>query len=90
MLEKAIVSLLSTPMPSEDLAVHPRGAVVYSYADEGLESLTGAQKHLIRMGPRNARLVKDKLREIAVALGIPAERLPDAPEVPEFLKFLSS
>ena len=76
MLERAIVSLLSTPIPSGELAVHPHGAVVYSYADEGLESLTGAQKHLIRMGPRNARLVKDKLREIAVALGIPAERLP--------------
>ena len=76
MLEKAIVSLLATPVPSEDLAVHPRGAVVYSYADEDLESLTGAQKHLLRMGPRNARLVKDKLREIAMELGIPAERLP--------------
>ncbi len=46
MLEKAIVSLLSTPVPSENLALHPRGAVVYSYADEGLESLTGAQKQL--------------------------------------------
>ena len=56
MLEKAIVSLLATPVPSEDLAVHPRGAVVYGYADEDLESLTGAQKHLLRMGPRNARL----------------------------------
>jgi len=56
--------------------VYPRGAVGYAYADEGLESLNGAQKHLLRMGPRNARLVKDKLREIAAALGIPAERLP--------------
>lgn len=76
MLEKAIVSLLSTPIPSGEVAVHPRGAVGYSYADEGLESLTAAQKHLVRMGPRNARMVKEKLREIAVALGIPAERLP--------------
>jgi hypothetical protein len=76
MLEKAIVSLLATPVPSEDLAVHPRGAVVYGYADEDLESLTGAQKHLLRMGPRNARMVKAKLRELAAALGIPAERLP--------------
>jgi hypothetical protein len=76
MLEKAIVSLLSTPVPSENLAVHPHGAVVYSYADEDLESLTGAQKHLLRMGPRNVRLVKEKLREIAIALGIPADRLP--------------
>ena len=76
MLEKAIISLLSTPIPSGELPVHPRGAVVYSYTDEGLESLTGAQKHLMRMGPRNARLVKEKLREIAVALGIDEKRLP--------------
>jgi hypothetical protein len=76
MLEKAIIALLATPVPTENLAVHPHGAVVYSYADEDLESLTGAQKHLLRMGPRNARMVKDKLREIAIALGIPAERLP--------------
>jgi hypothetical protein len=76
MLEKAIVSLLATPIPSGELALHPRGAVVYSYANENLESLTGAQKHLMRMGPRNERLVKDKLREIAVALGIAEHRLP--------------
>jgi DUF3014 family protein len=76
MLEKAFVSLLSTPVPSETLAVHPRGAVGYAYADEDLESLSGAQKQLLRMGPRNARVVKEKLREIALALGIPAERLP--------------
>jgi hypothetical protein len=76
MLEKAIVSLLSTPDGSGGAAVHPRGAVGYAYADEGLEALNGAQKHLLRMGPRNARLIKDKLREIAAALGIPSDRLP--------------
>jgi hypothetical protein len=76
MLEKAIVSLLKTPDGSGGAAVHPRGAVGYAYADEDLESLSSAQKHLLRMGPRNARLIKDKLREIAAALGIPAERLP--------------
>ena len=76
MLEKAIATLLSTPDGASGVAMHPRGAVGYAYADEGLESLGGAQKHLLRMGPRNERLIKDKLREIAAALGIPAERLP--------------
>jgi len=28
------------------------------------------------MGPRNVRVVQGKLRQIGVALGIPAERLP--------------
>ena len=76
MLEKAIASLLATPDGASGVAVHPHGAVGYAYADEGLESLSGAQKHLLRMGPRNTRLIKDKLREIAAALGIPADRLP--------------
>jgi hypothetical protein len=76
MLEKAIVSLLATPDGASGVAMHPRGAVGYAYADEGLESLSGAQKHLLRMGPRNERLIKDKLREIAAALGIATERLP--------------
>src|SRR5262245_14732868 len=68
MLEKAIVSLLSTPDGASGVAVQPRGAVGYAYADEDLEALNRAQKHLLRMGPRNTRLIKDKLREIAAAL----------------------
>jgi len=31
--------------------------------------LSAAQKQLMRMGPRNEKLVKDKLREILNALG---------------------
>jgi hypothetical protein len=74
-LEGAIVQLLATPIPSESLRVEPKG-IVYGYADQRLESLSGAQKQLLRMGPRNARLVQDSLRRIALALGIPESRLP--------------
>jgi hypothetical protein len=74
-LERAIVSLLATPVADSPHDLAPRG-IVYGYADPGLESLTAAQKQLLRMGPRNARSVQQKLREIALALGIPAERLP--------------
>lgn len=77
MLERAIVSLVSTPIPDGPVALQPRG-IVYGYQEAELESLTGAQKHLLRMGPRNARIVQDKLREIAAELGIPAARLPAA------------
>jgi hypothetical protein len=41
-----------------------------------VERLTGAQKHLLRMGPRNVRIIKEKLRGIALALGIPPGELP--------------
>jgi hypothetical protein len=75
MLEKAIISLLAVPAVPAAVEVGPRG-IVYGYEDPALEMLTPAQKHLLRMGPRNVRLIQDKLREIAQSLGIPAERLP--------------
>jgi hypothetical protein len=74
-LERAIVMLLSTPVPDEPLRVEPRG-IGYGFAAPRLEGLTPAQKHLLRAGPRNARAIQASLREIALALGIPAERLP--------------
>lgn len=74
-LERAILTLLRTPLPEEPVRVQPTG-IGYGFADPKLEQLTGAQKQLVRMGPRNARIVKDKLREIALELGIPESRLP--------------
>ncbi len=76
-LERAIVLLLKTPVEDGPVQVEPRG-IVYGFADEDLEDLTAAQKQLLRMGPRNARVVQRTLRAIAVALGIPSERLPAA------------
>jgi Protein of unknown function (DUF3014) len=73
-LEAAIVRLVQTPAAA-DTRVTAKGAEGFQYADGGLESLTDAQKLLLRMGPRNARIVQDKLREIGLALGIPAARL---------------
>jgi hypothetical protein len=74
-LERAIVALLRTPAVGPDTRVVPKGAS-YAFEDETLEQLTPAQKQLARMGPRNARLIQDKLRQVALAIGIPAERLP--------------
>lgn len=76
-LERAIVLLLETPVQEGPVRVEPRG-IVYGFADEDLEELTPAQKQLLRMGPRNARVVQNALRAIALALGIPSERLPAA------------
>ncbi len=74
-LEQALVALLKTPITDQPLAVEPAG-IGYRYVDPGLDRLNGAQQHLLRMGPANARLVKRQLRELALALGIPASRLP--------------
>ena len=74
-LERAIVTLLSTPAIDGSERLKPKG-IGYGYADERLESLTPAQKQLLRMGPRNVRVIKTKLRDIAVALGVPSTHLP--------------
>jgi DUF3014 family protein len=75
-LERAIVALLKTPVIDDPVRVEPLGGTAYGFADPQLERLTAAQKHLLRAGPRNARTIQSKLRAIALALGIPAERLP--------------
>jgi len=51
----------------------------YRYADPNLERLSGAQKLVLRTGPANARRIQDKLREIALALGVPERDLPETP-----------
>jgi hypothetical protein len=43
---------------------------VYAFSDPKLEALGPVEKHLLRMGPRNARLVQAKAREIEGALGL--------------------
>jgi hypothetical protein len=77
-LERAIVALLNTPVVDAPVRLTPKG-IGYAYADDRLESLTAAQKQLLRMGPRNERLVKAKLREIALALGMTPAQLPVSP-----------
>ena len=74
-VERAIVALLDTPIPDGSVQLVPKG-IGYAFADKSVENLTGAQKLLLRTGPRNARIIKGKLRDIGVALGIPPGRLP--------------
>ena len=74
-LERAIVELLNVPAVQGEIELAPSG-IVYAFADPKLESMSAAQKQLLRMGPENVRAVQAKLREIADYLGIPAARLP--------------
>jgi hypothetical protein len=66
-LETAIDELLEVPILEDDVVVEEK-VVTYRYADPRLENLSEAQRHLLRMGPRNVRIVKNKLREIRQAL----------------------
>jgi Protein of unknown function (DUF3014) len=74
-LERAIVLLLQTPAPDSAAQLETKG-IGYAFVDPNLEGLTAAQKQLLRTGPRNVRIIQSSLRRIALALGIPAERLP--------------
>jgi hypothetical protein len=56
--------------------VQPRGGFGYEFTSPNLEALTGAQRQLLRTGPDNVRAIQAALRNIALALGIPSERLP--------------
>jgi hypothetical protein len=73
-LERAIVSLLRVPVLDGPVRVAPKG-IVYRYEDDALEELTAAQKQLLRMGPRNVRLIQEKLRAVARELGVGEEKL---------------
>jgi hypothetical protein len=76
-LIRAIKELLGTPIVEGDIALK-EGVISYYMVDEDLEGLSDAQKHLLRMGPQNTRKIQNKLREMAVALGVPESQLPNA------------
>lgn len=64
-LFQAVGRLLETPEIEGPIQL-VRPAVMYHFADERLESLGSAQKQLLRMGPDNTRMIKRKLRELAL------------------------
>jgi hypothetical protein len=77
LVEQAIVRLLRTPIVEQPPRVVPASrGIGYVFANPELESLSAAQKQLVRMGPENTRTIERSLRAIAAALGIPASHLP--------------
>jgi len=75
-VERAIVDLLKVPAIDGDVRVEQAGeGIGYEYADGRLESLSGAQKQLLRMGPKNIRIIQSQLRTFAMTIGIPVSRL---------------
>jgi hypothetical protein len=64
---QAIGRLLETPVV-EGTVYLVRPVVMYKFEDEKLEGLSAAQKQMIRMGPRNTRLLRAKISEVALEL----------------------
>ena len=65
---QAIDRLLAAPVITDDIRL-VRPVVMYEYEDQRLESLSALQKQMLRMGPRNTRLIQRKVKELSSELG---------------------
>jgi Protein of unknown function (DUF3014) len=74
-LQRAVVELLNTPVVDGSVVITPN-PVKYEFSNPKLQGLSGAQRQLLRMGPRNVRLIQEKLREMSPYLGIAPSALP--------------
>ena len=74
-MTRAIKHLLATPLPPANAQMRPSRGINYAYFDEHFESLSAAQRQLLRLGPDRARRVQARLRAFGIALGIPADQL---------------
>jgi hypothetical protein len=70
LLSRALATLLAAPVLEGDVAVASEGPF-FRFTDNKLETLPPSQKQLVRMGPRNERLVQAKLQEMVEALALP-------------------
>jgi hypothetical protein len=76
---RALKTVIDAPV-REEVEVERAGSS-YVYADPALESLGPVQKQLLRMGPRNTRLLQEQAADIASALGITLAHAPEASHV---------
>lgn len=72
---QAIDSMLAAPSVHGPIEL-VRPKVFYQFADPKLEALPAGQKLLIRMGPQNAAVIKQKLREFRQAIANPPPSTP--------------
>ncbi len=66
-LFQAIGHLQKTPILEGEVAL-VRPSVMYKFKDKDIERLSSAQKQLIRTGPRNTRIIQQKLAAFASAI----------------------
>ena len=69
---QALQRLVSAPVVDGAVEVKPGHGALYEFVDEKLEKQGPVAKHLLRMGPRNTKLIQAKAYELAQALQLPA------------------
>jgi hypothetical protein len=72
-LDAAFDQLLSVPVVEGPPEVKQL-IVTYAWADDRLEALSDAQRHFLRMGPENVRMIQAKLGELRAALAASKEQ----------------
>jgi hypothetical protein len=73
---RALNRLAAAPLAEGEVRVVPAGPVNYAYVDPTLEALGPVEKHVLRMGPRNGKIVREKAAALRQALGLPAAAPP--------------
>ena len=68
-LGRALHRLGDAPLQDQPVVVVEGPGAVWLHADPALERLGDVEKQVLRMGPRNGRIVQAKARELARALG---------------------
>jgi hypothetical protein len=63
-VQQALDLLIATPIPDGPIAVIEGKGATWLFADPALEALPAAQKHLVRMGPKNATAIVQALVQV--------------------------
>jgi hypothetical protein len=69
-LQKGLQRLIDAPAVDAPIQLEAKGAI-YKFAYEPLEALGPVEKHLVRMGPRNTKMIQIKAGELSAALKAP-------------------
>jgi DUF3014 family protein len=69
---QALQRLVAAPVVDDPVELKLGQGALYLFADDKLEKQGPVEKHLLRMGPRNTKLIQAKAKEIAQALELPA------------------
>ena len=66
-MKRAIAALLEVPVIDTAVPLVPGQGALYDYAATRLQNLTDPQRQLLRMGPRNVRLIQKALESFRSA-----------------------
>jgi hypothetical protein len=72
-LSAAVLRVTSVQVPEGDIELIEKGAI-FLYQDPALESLSAAEKHVIRMGPKNVEALHAWLRSFSQSVGLRPKR----------------